>query len=81
MFDEILNIELVQRTRESKGIKTIWLVKQCGLSRTTGYIMFRTGLLPADETLRKSVLTRLSQLLGIDQRQLIVPPRKVRVSA
>ncbi len=69
---EILNAPLVSRALDEKGLKRNWVAKQLGLSRSTGYVMFRSGTLPSDETDRKQVLAKLAKITGLSVTQILV---------
>jgi ribosome-binding protein aMBF1 (putative translation factor) len=72
MSHGLLNTELVQRMRESRGMSHKWLVQHVGLKTTAGYYLLKEGLLPKDPTLRKSVLKKLSALFGVDEDELVL---------
>jgi hypothetical protein len=72
MNGEVLNVELVGVLRRARGIQIRWLINHVGLKGTTGYQMFRLGLLPKDDQVKKSVLEKLATLFGVDERQLVL---------
>ena len=69
---EILNVPVVLQTVRAKGIKRRWLIDQLGLKATAGYVMLRNGVLPADKTSRKEVVTKLAKMLGLSVPQILI---------
>jgi len=69
---EVLDVELVKKLAEEKGLKLSWLSQQIGVSRNTGYIMFREGLLPKDPEKKEQVIGQLAKLLGVGASKLRV---------
>ena len=81
-MDDLLNVELVRRELiEAKGMKVRWLYEQLGLSRSTGYQMFRNGLLPKEPTVRRKVLEQLAKFMGKEVPQILLSPSRPRRSA
>lgn len=72
MSVELLDTELVQKLMEEQGRLGKWVVQQIGLTRTPGYDLLRDGKLPKDPAKRKLVLKKLSKLLSVDERQLVL---------
>jgi len=69
---ETLNTELVRQRIEDKGLKQIWVIQKTGLATTVGYQMLREGLLPKNEAKRKIALEKLAEILGVNQKDLIL---------
>lgn len=72
MSDELLDAGTVRKLIEEKGLKQTWVIQQLGLKRTTGYLMMREGLLPKDAATRNKALGKLSALLGVEVRQILL---------
>lgn len=70
MSFEVLDVERVRQLANEKGLKLAWISKKIGLSRHTGYVMFRDGLLPKDPKKREKVLSELSKLLNVSALEL-----------
>lgn len=79
-MNELLDTELVQRRISERGLKTIWVIKKCGLKRTVGYQMIRDGLLPKDTDKRNDALEKLCRLLGLQVPQILVRPMKAKTA-
>lgn len=79
-MNEQLDTELVQRRIAERGLKTNWVLTQCGLRRTSGYQMIRDGLLPKDTLKRNEVLEKLARMLGLQVRQILVRPMKAKTA-
>ena len=73
-MDELLNVEMVNKARKEKGTKVCWLIEHLELSRSSGYLMFRKGLLPEDRARRKAVLQKLASYLGLEVPQILLTP-------
>lgn len=76
MIDDILNTELVRQAASRNGYTLKWLINELDMSTTSGYLMLREGLLPANGVRRKHILGRLGTLLGINPKMLILSPYK-----
>lgn len=74
MASEVLDVQTVDRLRMERGFTSaIWMVGRLGIKRTAGYALLRDGVLPKDESVRRDVLGKLAQLLGVeDERQLVL---------
>jgi hypothetical protein len=72
MIDCFLDAPYAQMLRHEAGVTTEWLNQHLGLSRTSGYLLFRTGLLPTDPERRREVLRKLSDLFGVPEAQLVI---------
>lgn len=72
-MDDLLNVELVKRLRREHGYTIAGLIDFVDLGRTTGYLMFRKGLLPEDRAVRAQVLAKLAKRLGTTELALVVP--------
>ena len=72
MSNALLNADKVQDLLEKKGLQQNWVIKQIGLKSTAGHMLFRNGLLPKDDDLRISVLEKLSEILGVEAKNLLL---------
>jgi predicted DNA-binding transcriptional regulator AlpA len=68
----ILHIENVAAAIEAKGLKKAWVIRQLGMSRTTGFNLLNNGVLPKDASLAARALRKLADLLDLDETQLTV---------
>lgn len=73
-MNEMLDIETVRKRIADRGLKTNWIIAQCGLKRTAGHQMIRDGLLPKDVIRKNEVLEKLAQILGLQVRQILARP-------
>jgi hypothetical protein len=69
---EVLDVELVKRLAAEKGLKLVWISQKIGMSRHSGYVMFRDGLMPKDPDEKDRVLSELGELLGVSASKLRV---------
>lgn len=71
-MSELLDTELVRERIAERGLKTNWIIAQCGLKRTAGHLMIRDGMLPKDLGKKTEVIEKLASLLGLQVRQILV---------
>ncbi len=71
---ELLNVEKVKVLIDANGWKRSWVIEQIGESRTSdfGFPLLREGRLPKDPERKKEVLRKLSKLLGVPAKDLVV---------
>lgn len=75
---ELLDTELVRKRIAERGLKTNWIIAQCGLKRTAGHQLIRDGMLPKDVIRKNEVLEKLALLLGLQVRQILVRPVRAK---
>lgn len=71
---EILNARLAKEVLRRQGRSQMWVIKQLGIGRSSGYSMFRTGALPEDPALKARVIEKLSEILGLSVPQILIRP-------
>lgn len=72
MMSEQLNVVLVRRLLNERGLKLGWVKSQIGLGTTAGTLMLNRGVLPQRTVIRTVALEKLAQLLGVEASQLLL---------
>ena len=71
----ILDTEKVNKLLNEKGLKIVWVSKQLGLAQTTGYQLFRDGVVPKFPRLpgrTHAMLKALAKMLNVKMSDLVI---------
>lgn len=71
---ELLNVVKVKELIDAQGRKRSWVIEQIGETDTSdfGYPLLREGRLPKDPKRKEEILRKLSKLLGVPAKDLVV---------
>lgn len=72
MSNEMLNVEKVERLIDERGLRKNWVIRQIGLKPTSGHMLLKNGVLPKDPEVKDVALEKLAELLGVDERQILL---------